>query len=37
MTPSAGHAHAGALLAGELLARIDELEGRLARYERPRR
>jgi len=29
--------YAGALLAGELLARIDALESRLARYERPRR
>ena len=29
--------YAGAVLASELLARIDELEARLARYEPPRR
>lgn len=29
--------YAGALLACDLLARIDELEGRVARYETPRR
>jgi len=29
--------YAGALLACDLLARIDDLEGRLARYENPRR